>query len=289
MTEKTLNTLLEKSKKDGMPNEPAIAALAEYLYTNLARFRLDYLDDDTRGDFLVSIYPRLGRIIEQFDPERAAFSTYIRSVVRLSWRTFTRDRYGSEARQKVYNTEEATRLLSMEAECTRKGEWPRIACDDEPVYMLERAFSAEDRLSRKKQELHARRMYLLACKSGLMLDDRMLCLIAARTGLDRDFLRVKLEEIRDSCAIKKEKLQKCIEKRNGYYIRTQRCLYEMKYLEKESTRYSTLEKEYRYCLKRWTDMHRQALRKISTPSNRFLAETLGISRGTIDATLASHK
>jgi len=287
MTEKTLNALLENRKKDGMPNEPAIAALAEYLYTNLGRFRLDYLDDDTRGDFLVMIYPRLGRIIEQFDPERAAFSTYIRSVVRLSWRTFTRDRYGSEARQKVYNTEEATRLLSLDAERARTGRWSCMACDDEPAYLLARAFGSQEKLSRKKQELRARRMYLLACKSGSMLDDRLLGHIAARTGLDRTFLREKLEEIRVSCSSKKEKLQKCIEKRNGYYIRTQRCLYEMKYLEKESTRHSVLEKEYRYCLKRWKDMHRQTLRKISTPSNRFLAVTLGISRGTIDATLAS--
>ncbi len=289
MTEKMMNTLLENFKKEGTPTEPVITALAEYLYTTLSRFRLEYLDEDTRGDYLVSIYPRLGRIIEQFDPERAAFSTYIRSVVRLSWRTFTQERYGSEARQKVYNTEEATHLLSLEAEHARTVGCASMVCDNEPAYMLDQALCPHTNLSRKKQEVRARRLYLLACKSGLMLDDRMLGRIAARIGFDRDFLRDKLEEIRASCGTKKERLQKCIEKRNCYYIRTQQCLYEMKYLDTESSRYFALEKEYHYCLRRWKDMHRQVLRKISTPSNRFLADKLGISRGTIDATLASHQ
>jgi len=289
MTETMLKALLENSTHDGTPQDTVIAALAEYLYTHLGRFRLEYMDEDTRGDFLVSLYPRLGKIIEQFDPQRASFSTYIRSVIRLSWRTFSRDRYGSEARQKVYCAEEATRLLSIEAEQDRPGGWSCIACDDEPVYMLDRALQGGKNLSRKKQELRARRLYLLACKSGLMLDDRTLDRIAERTGFDREFLREKLEQIGASGGTRKEKLQKCIEKRNGYYIRSQRCLYEMKYLEKDSSRYGALEKEYRYCVRRWTDMRDRTRRKISTPSNRFLAEILGISRGTIDATLASRR
>ena len=63
----------------------------------------------------------------------------------------------------------------------------------------------------------------------------------------------------------------------------------MKSFEKDSIRYENLEKEYKYCIKRWNDIRNSPERKIYTPSNRFLAVTLGISRGTIDATLASVK
>ncbi len=289
MTENTVRTLLEEYRNNKTSRESVISALAEYLYTRLGRFRLEYLDEDMRGDFIVSIYPRLGKIIEQFDPNRASFSTYLRSVIRLSYRTFTRDRYGSEARQKVFNREEGTRLLSLEAERSHGGKDAACAREDEPAYLIRHAFGKTGGLSAKQQEVRARRIFLLACKAGSILDDRMIRRIARNTGFSEQFLCEKLEEIRASCCNKKDKLQACIEKRNGYYIRTQRCLYEMKYLEKESSRYAALEKEYRYCLKRWTDMRRETGRKISSPSNRFLALALGISRGTIDATLASGK
>ena len=82
-------------------------------------------------------------------------------------------------------------------------------------------------------------------------------------------------------------MQAIHEQQNATYVRAQKSLFEMKYLDRDSSRYLALEKEYRYCVKRLESLRAQSLRQIRSPSNRFLAATLGMSRGTVDATLAA--
>jgi hypothetical protein len=295
MTEDHLNSLIDsyintaEKEEDRKKNllEKAVAGLGEYLYLNLTRFKLDYLTEDIRSDFILALYPRLNKIIRQFDPEKASFRTYIRSVVRLSYHTFTRNRYGCEARQKVYETEEATRLLYLEAEKSLPEDRYSMVYEDEISYFMQQALSKTDRMSKKKQEIHARKIFLLACKTGSFLDDTVIARIAELTGYKISYISDKLEHLRGECEKKNEKMKRNLERLTGFYIRKRRCLYEMKYLDKDSSRYISLEKEYRYCIKRWTDIRLRNSRQIHSPSNRFLADILGLCRGTIDTTLAS--
>ena len=291
MTEKDLCKAIENYKNSAAEDmrEKAIQTLGIYLYTGLQRYRLDYLDEDIRSDFIVWMYPRFGKIIDQFDNAKASFNTYISWVVRLSYRTFCRSRYGSEARQKVLEAEETTRLMSIEAENSNTGLWNSCTSETTENYGKMKTLSAKPPLSKKKKELHARRIFLLACKAGNFLDESAAAKIADYTGYDEEYVRSKLEYIRSKCSAKREQMQAIREKQNSCYIRAQKCLLEMKFLEKGSSRYESLDKEYRYCIKRLESLRARASRQIRAPSNRFLASALGISRGTIDSTLASAK
>ncbi len=295
MTEDVMIGLVEEYKKKEdresesktLAREKAIGALGEFLYLHLHRFRLDYVTEDTRSDFIVSLYPRFGAIIDQYDSSRASFGTYIRSIVRLSYRTFTRARYGYEARQKVYEMEEVTRLLSTDPERVPEEKRHREVCDAQVAYVLSKTLKKSLAMSKKKQEIHGRKIFLLACKAGIDLDDSLIKKLADSSGFTVEYLRTNLDRIREKCLKKSEQLQYISEKQNSFYIRCQRCLYEMKYLDKDSSRYLALEKEYRYCRKRWTAIREQAAKQIRAPSNRYLSSALGISRGTIDTTLAT--
>lgn len=295
MTEETVITIVEKyqktmdwdTEKKVQLRENAIAALGEYLYMHIHRFKLDYVTEDTRSDFIVYLYPRFGTIIDQYDVCKATFGTYIRSIIRLSYRTFTRDKYGYEARQKIYEIEEVTRLLSLDAERECSEPCMNEICEDEITYAIQRALNITKHLSKKKKEIHARKIFLLACKTGCFLDDTLIDKIAGLTNFSIEYIKNNLETTRNAFLSKAEKHQHTAEKLNGFYIRYQRCKYELKYLDKDSARYYALEKEYQYCLKRWTSIRKQTSYSIRSPSNRFLSGILGLSRGTIDSTLAS--
>lgn len=264
----------------------AVDALGEFLYTHLKKYRLNIKNDDTRSDYIAWLYPKLPRIVQRFSPEKASFATYINWIVRLTFRTFCRGRYGQEARQLVYQTEEETRLMSIMAEQVNTGNWDsyRSTAESSP---LERNTRIGLVKTPKRRELEARRLLLLACKAGHLLDDRDVAHIARLSGFSEEFITRKLDMIRQKGLLACERLRTAREKEYSFYLRAQRCRFEMKDLEIGSTRYLYLEREYRYCIRRMTDIRARISKQMISPSNRFLASTFGFCRGTVDSTLAS--
>lgn len=289
MTEGTLLDRIEEYRAAGTPErkDRAVSALIEYLYEALFKFRLDGLTDDTRSDFILWMYPRFPAIVEQFNPARASFNTYLNWVVRLSYRTFIRNLYSREARQRIYEMEETTRLRSAEDEWLDSDEAMAGAAEKDCGYELTEILGRTAALSEKQRTIFNRKVYLLACKAGNYLDDAQIKRVAELCGCGEDHLREKIDQLRRECGAKNDRQRRTEEKINGYYVRSQRCLYEMKLMDRDTARYESLRKEYDYCVKRLDSVRRQARRHIRVPSNRLLAATLGISRGTIDSTLAS--
>jgi hypothetical protein len=289
MTEEILVALVVRARNE--PGEKstaeAVSALGEYLYTHLHQFKLDYLTEDVRSDFIVSLYPRFERIVLQYNPERAAFRTYLHWIVSLSYRTFVRNHYGQEARQRVFEIEEMTRLLSEEAEQACQPVPETCLAEPRSSYRTDRPDSMRAPLSPKQNEIRSRQIFLLACKAGHLLDDASIRQVSEFTGYGEAYIREKVECIRSHGFRRTERARTLRERQNAYYIRAQRCRYEMNVVNRDTARYESLEKEYRFCLKRIAEIRNRAVRQIRSPSNRFLAVTLGICRGTIDSTLAT--
>ena len=291
MTEETLTELVAESRITGSEAslKQAVGELATFIYLQLHQFHVDCRNEDTRGEYIVWMYPKLEGIIERFKPERASFRTYLNWVVKLSFRTYMRNRYTQEARNRAWQSEEETRILGMDAEQETATAWNVCASEKEAGYEQAPTVSGRKRksLSDKKKEIRARKILLLACKAGNFLDEGMIADVAAQTGYSENYIREKIEFIRKASARNRDRVRACVEKQNGYYIRARRCLIEMRYSESNSPRYAALEKEYLYCTRRWTALRKCRAARIRPPSNRFLAMALGISRGTIDSTLAS--
>lgn len=267
----------------------AVQALGAFLYRGLGRFRIDCRNEDARSDFIAWLYPRLPSIVRHWDERRSSFGTYITWVIRLSWRTFWRDRYGREARQRILEADAFTTLVSEETDRSNSSDWNVCADGQEDYFPDARKRRRESGApkSAKRKELEARKIFLLACKAGNFLDESAVAKIASHTGYEEEYVRSTLETIREKCARKREVLRGLRERQNACYIRAQRCLFEMKFLERDSSRHRALEREYEYCVKRLERLRAQSARQVKSPSNRFIASTLGLSRGTVDTTLAS--
>ncbi len=285
--------------------ELAVRELGAFLYVGLKRFRIDYLTEDSRSDFIAWLYPRLSGIVRNYNESRSSFNTYITWVIRLSWRTFWRNQYSKDACQRVLETEAFTTLLSVEADQSNAQDWNSCTVDtgedygdssgnEKPpdtamkaVKTVKGEKGVSSKRSAKKQEMEARKVFLLACKAGNFLDESAIEKIAKHTGYDEEYIRSTIAIIQNRCKKKRDRMQYAREQQNTCYIRAQKCLFEMKYLDRGTTRYDSLEKEYRYCVNRLERLKAQSGRQIRSPSNRFIAATLGMSRGTVDAALAA--
>ncbi len=290
MTMNDLSDIVAKFKADenACTLDCAIRALGEYLYLNLPRYRLALRDEDTRSDFITWLYPGFVRILSQFDPEKAGLRTYLNWVVLLNFRTFCREQYGNEARQRVYLIEEQTRILSEMAEDANCGYWREALPENREEYSANNSQQQRDvPITSNKQKLTARKILLLACKSGNGIDDELIASIVRKTGISETWLRNRLDTVRQRWMLSLDRLRVLREKRYEYYIRAQKSRLEMQNLDPDTTRYAVLERDYRYCTKRVEELKKQCTRLQAAPSNRFLAQALGLCRGTVDSTLAS--
>ncbi len=285
MNESLLDQAIATCKQDPTPDnrKRAIDALGIFLYENLQKYRLSIRDEDTRSDFIVWLYPRFGGMIDRFNPERASFGTFLNWNVRLTFRSFCRSRYGTEARQRVYEAEEETRIRSEMAEQENSGIWELYAGEPFPGPRAKDSANA----SRKRREIEARTLLLLACKAGYEMDDATIESVSRRTGLDAKTLRARVDLVRRQSLHCQDRLRLSREREYRYYLRASRCLYEMGQIDKATNRYQALERERAYCQRRIASIRDQIKRQQKTPSNRFLAKTLGFCRGTVDSTLAA--
>lgn len=266
-----------------------VANLAEFLYLNMDRYRLEWHDEDRKSDFFIWLYPKFPNIILKFDPDKASFPTYLYWNVRMSWKSFIRSSFSAQALNRVIEAEEKTRILCMDSENPGSGHWVSCTSDHSLQYPESNCGKVDQRLSAKQRDIRSRQILLLACKSSPFLDDADIVRVARATGCGEEYLREKVDELRSACRGKDRTVRQSRERLNALYFRIQRCKYEMKYLESQSSRYVDLERECKSCEKRLIAVRRLASRHLKAPSNRLLAKTLGIPRGTVDSTLASVK
>ena len=116
MNEEVLYEKIRELSVDGRNTETnrhlAVSGLAEFVYFNLYRFKLQWFDEDTRSDFVLWLYPKFESIVLNYNDERSSLKTYLYMMIRHCYRSFMKERFGSEARQRVFEQEEETRILS---------------------------------------------------------------------------------------------------------------------------------------------------------------------------------
>lgn len=257
-------------------DEKAKEELGSYLYFHLHRFRIDCSCEDAKSDYVTWLYPRLEGIIRRFMPERAAFLTYLTWIVRSTWKSFIRQRYSKAAHERILEVEEETRLLNPDIEefIESQSITNTTACEFKPGYQ------------KTSTSIRNKTLILLACKAGNYIGEEEITKVCGITGYPEEEMRGKIARIREIFSKKMQQTRISQEKKNAFYIRAQRCLYEMKYLDKETGRYARLSKEYAYCVKRMETLSSTISRSLRSPSNRLLSTLLNFPRGTIDSTLA---
>lgn len=290
MNEEVLYEKIRELSVDGRNTETnrhlAVSGLAEFVYFNLYRFKLQWFDEDTRSDFVLWLYPKFEGIVLNYNDERSSLKTYLYMMIRHCYRSFMKERFGSEARQRVFEQEEETRILSEQIDMSDSLQC-QYTGSNEPANAPQSKKNKKPELTQKRKEVLARKILLLACKCSDLVDDALILQASELTGKDTLWFSSSLERIRERTAAKRTKVRLNREKQNMYYIRALGCAYEMQELDHNTARYRLLERRHEFCLKRLESARFQARHQNRRPSNREIARILGICRGTVDSTLAS--
>jgi biotin operon repressor len=218
------------------------------------------------SDFLAWLYPRLCSAADNYKNNGSSFDAYIHIIVNRSYQEF--------------------QMKNIEREITERAVWSVKAyekvSEDECLCLADNAGEPPLPFTRVRNR---RQVLILLLKSYYFLSDDFISRIAPALGMNKEKIDALVTELRDLRAEREQEIHDLSERVHAQFYRCLSFQYRAASASPNSARY----RQYLDCLergvKRLSSM-RETLRKLGAEaSNKEIAEVLGISKGTVDASL----
>jgi hypothetical protein len=227
----TLEELLKDVSQDDAQGSPAVPTLFEAIYRYPAVFGYDELDEDARSAFLLSLYPRLPRLIKSYNPERSHFSAYVAMAVKLyvkSWkRQAAKERATRDSLLYCYHCESGFRS-------------GLTAAEQEPEY------GPTIMLNLRPSKHYADMLLVVALKCAVHLSDPQIAAIAHAAGVSPRIVCSYVADIKQKLTPKIMLRQQLVESRNRAWFYKAKYRLELERLLPGTGQYSIVEKQYAY-------------------------------------------
>lgn len=290
-TSALVNEIAEKYLNgDALQKKKAMEKLQTVIYFNLRDFKI-YFNEDTASDFLLYIYPNLENFIKQYNPERSVFFTFLCMKLQYYSMSFIRKKAKSARLQEAV-IEEKTRNMSLYLEeKNNDGKYNFYVADCEVPYLAEKNLSDEipnvlSFFKKKKQckkiREERKRIFFLACKASLFLDDEMILKIAEYIDIPADFLNMCIKNLNLASKGIISRIEKVKRSRNESYIKKMICERRLSSGEIGDYEKSILQRSKRFSSAKFFNALQKSKKQIKSPSNRTIASILHVSRGTVD-------
>jgi RNA polymerase sigma factor (sigma-70 family) len=248
--------------------EELVAALSPRIY-QYPRQKLGW-DEDSCGDFYLFFQPRLTRLLQRFRDQGKPFETYLCSVLSWQLKNFARDRRKSERGWSV-----SLRLVPVEDEAEERDEADACPLPD-PM---------DPRLRMILGQKSDRRNFLLLClKCVRVLSSGRIAGLSGLTGVPEQDLCGLVSELRARIA-KKERRLECFRERRNRAFALCRLLETELSEETDPARRETLRVRLEKARGRMNAAMRRMSKVMLNPTNREIAEVLGMPKGTVDSGL----
>jgi DNA-directed RNA polymerase specialized sigma24 family protein len=217
------------------------------------------------SDFFAWLYPRVANAIDHYQNNGSSFDAYIYSIVSKAYKehsTITNDRKITE--KTVWTNRECERLAENEEQyLADKDDAPRPFCNIQNPHQI----------------------LILLLKSYYFLSDDFISRIAPALHVDREKIDMLIMELRDLRATREQEIH---DLRERVYAQFYRCLSFQSRMA-AATPNSARERRFSNCLNRGIkrlNAMRETLRNLhADASNKEIAKVLGVSKGTVDASL----
>jgi biotin operon repressor len=235
-------------------------------------------------DFLAWIYPRLHSAVDNYKNTGFDFDRYLYSIVRQSYKEFNMKEHDHRITERTVWTEKSFEFTGYEyaAEC-------ECAAEREVFYLPDAPDAENDRPKPFKRVSNPRQILILLLKSYCFLSDDFISRIAPALGMDREEIAMLIMEMRD---LRAEREREIHDLRQRVHTQFYRCL-SFQFRAEAAPANSARQQHYLECLKRGLkrlSSMRKTLRGLHVDaSNQEIAEVLGISKGTVDASLFTLK
>jgi DNA-directed RNA polymerase specialized sigma24 family protein len=253
------------------------------LYQNLAGSKSKFVSNlwtrDEYDDFISWMYPRIHNAIDNYKATGASFEVYLATIIRVAAREYRVRRITENV------TEYAVWTIRVPEQ---------YANEEAPVYLPDsnkkpKTKAPPPAAATVKKRNNPRQLLMLALKCYRYMSDDFIGKIARKTGIKRDKLTEMISQIRE---IRVERDAEIYLMRERVYSQFYRCIvYEKRlaFLPENSPAAITMKQRGEKARKRLEGM-RERLASIRTdPTNRQVAQVMGISKGSVDSGLYALK
>jgi hypothetical protein len=244
-------------------------AIFKAVQKSLQRFGMVGWTRNECDDFVSSLYPRISRAIDMYQETGSNFDNYIGSVVSLAAKEF-------RSHQVHSYVEEAAAWITQIPEM--------YACENESVYNDE----AEE-TGQQGQLKNPRQLLILILKCCNHVSPEFLERAAPRLDIDSNVINRLIDHLKEYR--KKNEMENAIlrERVNRQFFRC--ILFEKKIqlLSDDSPLVPRLKKQLEQEQNRLKKTRNRLIKMRIEPSNRQIAQLLGISKGTVDSALHTLK
>ncbi|MFQ3619544.1 MAG: hypothetical protein SNJ78_01235 [Spirochaetales bacterium] len=267
-----LQKIWTEYRKTGKGSDALIRAIVLFVY----RFPLccNNCTEEDCASFLLSFYSRIPFLIEHYQEHGKGFEAYLKSCLKWHLKTYLKSRFKESQAQKILLEEYK---IAPNCRVKEDGFMEEIR---EPVYPL----TCHTTSKKVKKDFEGKKLLLLSLKAAYDLEDPSIEKIADCIGIHKEVFFHLIEVSRSTLLTKEERIKELSEKRDLLFFRITTLQNELHRCTKEECK---VKLEKRLC--HHQKMYRSLMRKIRnihlSPSNKKLAEILGMPKGSIDSTL----
>jgi len=242
-------------------------AVFKHIFANVRKFYFKCADEDERADFVSWLYPRIRRAIDVYRNVGSSFEAYILSVVRLSAKEY---RWRRTSRSVV---EYATWVINAYDQYLRQSETEYAG------------FENEGRRAEPARPKNPRQLLILALKCYDYMSDDFMEKIAARLRVPAEELHEMVDKLKAARRKRDEKIRRLRERVQGQNCRCLVYEKQLSLLKYDTNAAMRMERRLEKAERRRDTMQERLEGMSPFATNGQVAGVLGLSKGTVDASL----
>lgn len=267
--ETSLTARVLEYQRSGKGREALISSLSLFCYRYSKR--VYRLCEDESSEFFLYLYPKILRMVKDFQNVGKPFENYVASVLKWQMKAYNKKKRSQE---KKWNSATRIDMWDMPARSDFEIESP-----DVNTVMYKALGVTEGKIV---DPVLQRRFLIFCLKSAYFLKDEDIRRIACMTDFSEIWIHRTVHALRETLASRRERHHKLTRRRNRAFYKLTQLEDELKD-EVDPGRRQTRLRE----LARLRGTMRNAMREISrikfTPSNNSIAGILHMPKGTVDS------
>jgi len=266
--DRPLHEMFERYAAGGIDRPRLEGEIFTFISSHPWRYKLASWNVEEREDFTADLYPIIRKTIDAYRNTGACFDAYVYSAVRWEALAFRCRKSETAAMERAY-------WRTMRAETTYDDESPYEAEESDPA----REGRGEP-IPRKKRQILA-----LSLKCCLFVSSDFCRRIAPAVGMEAAELETKMGQLREKIAARTLRRRDLEERAAAQYYRSVVMEAKAGSAAVDGARRLKYEKSAALARKRHEKLRSKAASVSLEPTNREVADSLGVPKGTVDASL----
>ncbi|MDR2941649.1 MAG: hypothetical protein LBV17_03560 [Treponema sp.] len=271
MQEYTLNDLFSMFIEKKINRSKFEGLVFIYLVNNKTRLMSKYWRNDEYEEYISWFYPRLSKAIDTYKETGSSFEAYLSNIVRTASKEY-------RMRIAINEVTEQSAWNSQIPEFFTREESPAYLAD-KPNYEISQL------VSQIKGRKNPKQLLALILKCYYYISDEFLDKIAAHTGLDKKILKDMIEKLHIMRERHEDAIYRMKERIYGQFYRCIAYEHRLSFLAENTTAFLKLKRRLEKARIRLEKMRNRVFKVRTCPSNREIAGVIGITKGSVDASL----